>query len=209
MITTYTELQEAVASWLNRTDLSSRIPDFIANAEARLNKRVRHRDMETSSAVTFDADGEASLPTGYVEARMLEVDTTPKVRPEFVEPDSSEFLFRFRPFSVPQYFTVFADTLKVQPAQNVTGTFSYFEKIPALTDAAPGNWLLTRSPEAYLYASLVEAATFLRDNEALQTYATLLEAAVSELLDDGRKRRLSREAAPQIPPSQTTQEQLR
>ena len=209
MISTYTELQEAVANWLNRSDLTPRIPEFIENAESRLNKRVRHRDMESSAAVTFDASGEASLPSDYVEWRMLEVDTSPRARPEFVEPDSREFLFRFRPFSVPQYFTIISETLKLQPPQDVAGTLYYFQKIPALTDAAPSNWLLSRSPEAYLYASLVEGASFLRDSEALQTYATLLEAAVNELLDDGRKRRLSREPAPQTPPSQTAQEQLR
>ena len=32
----YTELQAAVADWLNRTDLSSRIVDFIALAESKM-----------------------------------------------------------------------------------------------------------------------------------------------------------------------------
>lgn len=208
MIANYTELQEAVANWLNRSDLEARIPEFISNAESRLNKRVRHRDMEIAAPVSFDVGGEAPLPNDYIEWRMLELDTSPKGRPEFVEPDSREFMFRFRPFAVPQYFTILSDKLKIQPATDVSATFYYFQKIPALTDLAPTNWLLTRSPETYLYAALVEGASFLRDNEALQTYATLLEATIDALLDDGRKRRLSREPTPQVPPSQTTQEQF-
>lgn len=209
MISNYTELQEEIANWLNRSDLTTSIPEFIGNAEARLNKRVRHRDMETSTTLTFDNAGEAPLPTDFVEWRMLELDTTPKARPEFVEPDSREFLFRFRPFAVPQYFTILANTLRIQPVQGVGGTFYYFQKIPALTALTPTNWLLDRSPDAYLYASLVEAASFLRDSEALQEYTALLGASINSLLEDGRKRRLEREPAPQVPISQTTQEQLR
>ena len=39
-ITTYSELQQAIADWMNRADLSATIPNFIANAEARLNRKA-------------------------------------------------------------------------------------------------------------------------------------------------------------------------
>ena len=34
-ITTFSELKTAVANWLDRSDLTDRIPEFIALAEAR------------------------------------------------------------------------------------------------------------------------------------------------------------------------------
>jgi len=209
MITNYTELQQAVADWLNRSDLDTIIPSFITNGEARLNKRVRHREMESTAALTFDVNGEADVPSDYLEWKLLALATTPAARPEFVYPDSREFLFRFRPFSVPQYFTVIGDKVKIQPAKDVGGTFYYFAQLPALSDTTATNWLLDRSPETYLYASLVEGARFLRDEESLRANAELLNAAITELNDESRASRRSRQPAPDpAPVSQKTQEQL-
>jgi len=42
-ITTYSELKTAVADWLNRSDLTSAIPNFIALAEAQMSRQIRHR----------------------------------------------------------------------------------------------------------------------------------------------------------------------
>ena len=40
-INTYATLQTAVANWLDRSDLTDRIPEFIALAEARMNRNLR------------------------------------------------------------------------------------------------------------------------------------------------------------------------
>jgi hypothetical protein len=42
-ITTYSELQQAIADWLERADLAARIPDFIALFEATANRLSRMR----------------------------------------------------------------------------------------------------------------------------------------------------------------------
>ncbi len=46
-ISTYAELQTATANWLDRTDLSSRIPEFIDLAEATFNRTIRNHRMIT------------------------------------------------------------------------------------------------------------------------------------------------------------------
>jgi len=43
MINDYATLQDAIARWLARTDLSQSIPDFIMLAEARINSDLRTR----------------------------------------------------------------------------------------------------------------------------------------------------------------------
>lgn len=208
MIETYTELKEAVANWLNRSDLDTVIPNFIANAEARLNKRVRHRDMVSEESLTFDTDGEAALPSDFLEWRALSLDTTPVSRPEFVEPDSREFMYRFRPYSVPQYYTILNGKIKVQPATDATGTLYYYAKLPALTDVNPDNWLLLRSPEVYLYAAIVEGNIYLSDNEALAVNAEALGASINELNNDGRASRQARTPSEPLPLATKTQEQV-
>ena len=44
-ITTYAELQSAVADFLNRDDLTSVIPTFIDLAEAQMQRTIRHHKM--------------------------------------------------------------------------------------------------------------------------------------------------------------------
>ncbi len=44
-LTTYNELKTSVGDWLNRTDLTTVIPDFIALAEAQIERQLRTRQM--------------------------------------------------------------------------------------------------------------------------------------------------------------------
>ena len=110
-ITSYAELQAAVADWMNRADLTAVIPSFIANAEARLNRRIRCRAMETSTSLALNTEGQATLPADYLEWRFLTVATTPASVPEFVEPDSPEFQYKHRPYAPPQFFSIMGTTM--------------------------------------------------------------------------------------------------
>ena len=64
-ISTYAELQSAVGDFLNRQDLTTVIPTFIALAEADLNRSIRHRSMLTRSTATIDSQFTA-LPTDFL-----------------------------------------------------------------------------------------------------------------------------------------------
>lgn len=206
MITNYTELKAAIANWLNRDDLTARIPEFIANGEARLNTRVRHRDMESSTALALDSSGQATLPTDFLEARYMSVASTPVARPEFVQPGSREWLYRFRPYATPQYYTTLADKIAVQPAFAGSATLYYYAKLLALGDGQATNWLLDRAPEAYLYAAVVEAWAYLQDTEEMDRAAGLLESSVDGLLKDDKVRKTSRIPTEPRPLAQKTTE---
>jgi hypothetical protein len=43
------------------------------------------------------------------------------------------------------------------------------------------NWLLTSSPDIYLYGALLQAAPYLQDDARIQTWATLYERALNDL----------------------------
>ena len=54
--------------------------------------------------------------------------------------------------------------------------------IPALADAIDGkNWLLTASPSAYLYGSLVHSAPYLRDDERIALWDKMYKDALHTL----------------------------
>ena len=203
-LATYANLQTAIADWLNRQDLTSVIPDFITNAEARINSRIRVRDMETTVSVTFDANGEYSLPADYLEWRFVVVNSTPVMRPEFAEPDSAEFMYKFRPNLPSQYFTILGTKLRLQPAYAGTGTFVYYAKVPSLSVSATTNWLLTKAPDVYLYAALTEAAFYLRDETGAVGYSQKFDAALNSLQVGGRAAHLSRQQGAVPGPSART-----
>ena len=200
----YTDLQAIVADYLMRSDLGHVIPTFIRNGESRINKRVRHRLMESTDALTFDANGVAGLPEDFVELRSLSVvHQGTKVFLEHVEPDSAEWLFRHRP-SQPKYFTLVHEDAVTRPIFEGAGDLNYYARIPALTEIAPTNWLLEKFPEVYLYGSLIEGAVYLRDPALLAHFAELFNESTMGVMMD---RRLSitgrQEGAPPLPAAET------
>ena len=53
-ITNYTQLKTAIANWLDRDDLTSKIPDFIFLAEKQIERQVRHYKMVERSSGELD-----------------------------------------------------------------------------------------------------------------------------------------------------------
>ena len=68
-ISTYGELQTSVANWLDRDDLTARIPEFIALCESMVIRPLRVRGMETldTSIDTVGGQRNYDLPSGYLQ----------------------------------------------------------------------------------------------------------------------------------------------
>ena len=69
-ISTYSELQSSMADFLNRSDLTSVIPTFIALGEARMNRDIRHWQMENRASTTIDGQY-LTKPGDWVETIRL------------------------------------------------------------------------------------------------------------------------------------------
>jgi hypothetical protein len=78
-ITTYAELQTAVANWLDHSLFAARIPEFIALFEACANRRLRVRQQETTANLTPDTNGNATLPSDYLSHRRVTWTGSPRV----------------------------------------------------------------------------------------------------------------------------------
>ena len=90
-ISNYSELKTAIASWLDRTDLTDIIPDFIALAETRHKRDFKIRRMETRvTANTIDGSEFYSLPDDYVAMRNIKLNTDPKTPLEFLTPQNDK-----------------------------------------------------------------------------------------------------------------------
>jgi hypothetical protein len=158
-ITTYAELQAAVGNWLDHGLFAARIPEFIALFEAAANRRLRVREQEATAMLT-PASGAVALPADYLAWRRLTWTGAPRVELQYVHPSYLQAAYPSSPPDVPRIFSIEGTTLKIRPLDGTPLELDYFQKIPALSDAASSNWLLAAHPDIYLFGSLVEAEMF-------------------------------------------------
>jgi len=179
-ITTYAELQAAAANWLVRGDLTARIPEFITLAEARLNRVLRTRLSEVETSLSAGVGARAiALPAGFTEPLRLWL-TNPCDRTELPFLEAS-LIGASSLRGQPGAWTVDGATIAFdRPCDQAYGLMLRMLKAFALSDGAPTNALLSGFPDLYLFATLCEAAPFLRDEELARTYEGRLAQALLE-----------------------------
>lgn len=189
-ITDYPTLLAALEAYLARDDLQAFAPIFVQQAEGRFNTDLRVPDMQTSSGpVALTGDG-VPLPDNFLDwiaVRWTPTGTTTQ-RPlllNYREPDSPEFRHRHRPNGVPQYYTVLAGAVRIAPVVAGSLELFYYRRIPTLNANAPTNWLITKAPEVYLYASLWEAMLFQKDDERSTQWSNLVNARLTAIFAQG------------------------
>jgi hypothetical protein len=167
-ITTADELKTALANWAKRTDLTARMDEFIVLAEARINRDLRVSGMEETFASTALASGAVANPTGFLAWKELRYDGSPSYT---LEPKPLEWIRnQADEASPPLYFAISkTSTICAPQSGNVKGT--YYEALDSLT-ANPANWLLTASPDLYLFACLEQIAIYGWDDAAEQRWGS-------------------------------------
>lgn len=185
-LSNYSELQASIAGWINRTDQTVQIRDFIALAEARFNRdgrlRVRDAVIQTSFSI---ADQRTSLPSdfgelinlnhsGYQPPFPLESMTPQQLDDELARWNGAQ--------GPPRYYCIEGGQIEVAPIPNTTYTtdLTYYAKVPALSDSATTNWLLTVAPDIYLVASLIEAWRYVMNQEQVDANEARLNALLNE-----------------------------
>ena len=194
-ISNYSELQTAVANWLDRDDLAARIPEFIALCEARFNRSLRIRAMETLdiSVDTVSGTSTVALPTGYVQMRDISLITSPITQLQYLTPEIMNRLNAGSFTGKPETYTIIANNILFGPTPDAVYDISmlYYKTFDALTDAAPTNWVITNAPDVYLYGALLEAEPFLMNDQRVQLWATALTQSITTLQEQDNKDRHS------------------
>jgi hypothetical protein len=164
-LNTYSTLQTAIADWSHSDDLTAKLPDFIANAEARLNDMLILRDMETESTLTTTVGNNyVPLPTGYVSPIALWIVISSYRQPlEMVEPEELPY---YPSNNIPRYWAIDGDNIRLDsPADAVYSLPFRFVQKANLSNANPTNYLLTERQDIYLAGAMVELARYTQ-NEA-------------------------------------------
>lgn len=188
-ISTYSELQTAGANWLARDDLTSRIPEFVTLCEAKLNRELFVRQMETRSTTTVDTTDDEpefiSLPSDFQSMRRIRLSSvTGKPRLLYLNGAQADEL-RYgsdNTTAQPTHFTIMGSEIELIPTPDADYTIEmvYRKNIPALASNST-NWLLTLAPDVYLYGMLLESAPYIKEDERIQTWAAGFSNAIDSL----------------------------
>ena len=187
-LATYADLQASIASWLHRTDLTAIIPDFVALAEDRFARDLRLDAQLTSGSMLASTAGRAiNLPADWLEFTSLNIiaptGTGQQTSVDFV---TSDQLDRLHPegsaSGLPLVYSIRDQQLLLGPPPNLAYTVGivYYARFPALATAGT-NWLMTNHRAVYLYACLIEAATWADDTEGLAKWQSLYDKTAGQL----------------------------
>ena len=165
-ISTYAELVTACENWLHRDGLTSRIPEFIVLAEARIGREVKAKQME--QRVDATAASIINLPSDYVSMRAIRIRGSTIGWMEYQSPDEFFNTVASSSTSTSKKYTIFGDELifPITPSGDVE--VWYYKKMAALSGAV--NTLFTDNPDLYLYAALAEAAPFILNADRTALY---------------------------------------
>jgi hypothetical protein len=182
-IGTYSELQSALASWSVRDDLTAQIPNFIALFEARINRTLRVRQMETI-ATLVPASGVATVPADYLEWKSLTYLGTVYNDLQFVNPSVFTEMYPDNPTDIPTIWTLVGDSIKLMPIDtaNTNLRLQYYAKIAALSVSNTTNWLLTNYPDVYLFGSMVELSAYVMEPDGAQMWKARADEVMTEIL---------------------------
>lgn len=186
-LSNYNDLLASVATWLNRTDLTAVIPDFVTIAESKIARDLRLRNQITASTLSTSATTRAvALPAGWIAFSSVTVGATPPNVCEYVTTERLDTLYQEqggsgRPFvySIEGSNILFGPTPDAVYPVNV----NFYQRFPALVSAST-NWLLTNHPNVYLYACLREGAFYTKDQAGAQQWDGLYKQETSNVQKD-------------------------
>jgi len=195
---TYTELKDAIADWLDRSDLTSRIPDFIALAEARITRELRIRPMEVRSTMVTTADQQYfQLPGGYIQMRNIQLNTNPTTPLEYITPEMLDRLYGSTTTGKPRAYTLIGDEIQLAPIPDSAYQveMAFYEKFTPLGDGSAGtvtsNWLTANAPDVLLYGALMEAEPFIKNDERIPVWLNGYSNAINKLQQQDQRDRHS------------------
>ena len=199
---TYAGLQTSILDWLARpgdTLMMPALPDIIVLFESEARQRLRTAGAEAFSDLYANAGvPDLALPDDFVELRSISMNGSGPLGHI-----SAQQAATMPTAGMPLYYTVHGGgdydcqaggggaVLRLTPPPDGAYVIqiNYLRGLPALSDAAPSNWLLKTMPSLYLFGCLVEASVFIKQDERALGWLQRREAAFETLETADRKTR--------------------
>jgi hypothetical protein len=188
---TLTTLTDSIKEWTenDETTFVAEIPFFIKNAEERILKSV-DLDYFRKNVTGVMTSGNKFLqkPSDYLATFSLSfVSSSENV---FLLQKDVNFIQEYNPnpstTGIPIYYAQFdVDNFIIAPTPNANFSVElhyYYRPASLTTDNSGSTWISTNAADALLYASLVEAYTFMKgENDLIQLYTSRYAESLARL----------------------------
>ena len=161
------ELKTRVANYLHRDDLTDTIPDFIEQAQARINHDIDTMSMDKAVSLTVTASiKEVTMPTDILELKSVRIPFAGGVRTlvqRSLVQNSQVLETTDGATAAPLFYARYGDILELTPIPESATTLEiiYKARLASFVDDTDTDFLLTNYPNIYVYASMLEAMPFL------------------------------------------------
>lgn len=180
-ISTYSELKTAISDWMDRTDLTGNVTDFITLAEARLNRKIDAVETDATLTGTVDSRNVSVSALSVIEPMSVFIADTAGGDEREVQIKAPGTFAYNDTSGEPGYVALNGTNLVFDHPLDIAYSirFRYRGRF-ALSDAAPTNDLLTNHPDVYLAACIMWGGVFIRDTASVAGFKSLLDEFMDE-----------------------------
>lgn len=182
----FTGLRTSCGDWLHRSDLTNTdLGNFIFLAEAEFNTEMRNRNMEARTTIGVTS-GYLPHPSDWQEWKTIVlVKGSERFTLDPISEEVATLLYgQAADDSMPRGYAVQNGRTYIYPDEAVTSyTYEtvYYQGITNLSGSASTNWLLNQYPQAYLFASLLQATGFEGDDARIPIWKSGRDEAMDKI----------------------------
>jgi hypothetical protein len=194
---TYSGLKASIADWLMRGDLTAAIPDFIAMAEADMSRRLAAEDDNGAPPREMIAYAQSPIsqefettPADFMGARAAFLDgATAPLDYTTVEDIARRKALYPSSTGNPTAYTALGAMFQFwpAPAAEIQINLFYVQRIASLNGSITTNWLLTQHPDCYLFASLMQSAPYLKNDDRVAVWQSRYDRTIASIRLAGRR----------------------
>ena len=192
----YTKLLELIPSFFERQDQAfyDELPTFITLAENRIAAACKQQGFRTVvTGTSLPTSGVLAKPSWWRETIGFNCTVNNERVTLFLR--DYQYLRSMYPGTTtgtPRYYADYdAEHFLIAPTPNATGIpfeLTYFARLDPLSESNTSNWLTLNAPQILLYASNLEAALFVRNQEDIARWTLLYNEAKKEIQGENQER---------------------
>jgi len=186
-LSTTSELEAVVADYLNRSDLTAIIKDWIVLAEAEFNRTLRVREMAVRTQAPLSSQY-VKLPDDFLGMRNIELVTSPVTPLEYRNPQNIDNYRAEDSAGKPLFYTIIQNVIEVAPVPSDEYTLEilYYRKVPSLALNST-NFILENHPDAYIYGVLMQSPVYLGHDERVTVWAGRYQQIIDQIITSDEK----------------------
>lgn len=189
-LSTYSDLSAAVVDFMQDANQSAHVDTYIALAEARFNRVIRHTDMESFTTLSATAETLA-LPSDAIGVKIMWIDGSPDDQLEELSLAALKQLYGGIS-GTPRAYAIAGGNIFFGPVPDSTGATVqcvYYARLSNLNVANATNWLMSLHPDIYLWGCLLAAEARGWNDSRLPLIEGKLDKSLQELTTAGQMKR--------------------